>query len=92
MGTAWDESSIPYTTGDGLEYGRLGFLGEAATPALPGPRRWIAGFGNGGQRLWLMPDAELVMVGLSGAYDQPDSWVAPVRMWREIVLANLVRV
>lgn len=78
-------------TEGGLEYGRLWFLGEFATPALSGPQRWIAGFGNGGQRLWLMPAAGLAMVSFSGAYNQSDSWVTPTRMWREIVLANLVQ-
>jgi CubicO group peptidase (beta-lactamase class C family) len=77
-------------TGDGLEYGRLWFLGEAVTPALRGLRRWAAGFGNGGQRLWLMPDAKLAVVSLSGAYDRPDAWITPNRIWREIVLANLL--
>ena len=76
-------------TGDGLDYGRLWFIGEAPTPALDGNRRWMAGFGNGGQRLWIMPDAELVTVIFSGNYDQPDAWVSPTRVWREIVLANL---
>ncbi len=70
-------------TGDGLEYGRLWFLGEA------GGRRWMAGFGNGGQRLWLMPDAKLVAVIFSGNYNAPDAWITPTRVWREIVIANL---
>ena len=86
VSTAWlDASFAPaIPTGDGLEYGRLWFLGEA------GNRRWVAGFGNGGQRLWLMPDADLVAVILSGNYNAPDAWITPTRVWREIVVANLV--
>lgn len=88
---AWlDESVRPaIPTGDGLHYGRLWFLGQAPVPALAGSRPWIAGFGNGGQRLWLMPDADLATVILSGRYNHPDAWIAPTRVWREIVLANL---
>jgi CubicO group peptidase (beta-lactamase class C family) len=77
-------------TGDGLHYGRLWFLGEAPMSGMKAPRRWIAGFGNGGQRLWLQPDAGIAAVTFSGAYNQPDSWVTPFRIWREIVLANFI--
>jgi CubicO group peptidase (beta-lactamase class C family) len=88
----WIEASLKpaIETGDGLHYGRLWFLGEAPTPALSGERNWAAGFGNGGQRLWLMPDAGVVVVIYSGHYNEWDAWVTPNRVWREIVLANLV--
>ena len=77
-------------TPDGLGYGRLFFLGEAAVPALGGPIPWIGCFGNGGQRLFLMPAANLACVVFAGAYDQPDNWVTPSRVWGDIVLRNLV--
>lgn len=91
---AWIEASLrpAVPTEDGLHYGRLWFLGSAATPALSGPRPWAAGFGNGGQRLWLLPDAALAMVIFSGRYNQPDAWVTPARIWNEIVLGSLWRV
>lgn len=75
-----------------IDYGYLWYLGKGITPALTGARRWIAGFGNGGQRLWLMPDAGLAVAILCGNYDAPDQWVTPIRVWREIVLANLLHV
>lgn len=64
----WIEASLKpaIETGDGLHYGRLWFLGEAPTPAPSGERNWAAGFGNGGQRLWLMPDAGVAVVIYSG--------------------------
>jgi CubicO group peptidase (beta-lactamase class C family) len=91
---AWLDASFKpaIPTGDGIEYGRLWYLGAATTPALAGQRRWIAGFGNGGQRLWLMPDAGLAVAILCGNYNDPDSRATPNRIWREIVLANLRRV
>lgn len=91
VSSAWLDASweprIP--TGDGLDYGRLWFVGEAPVPALGGPTRWIGGFGNGGQRLWISPQAGVAAVIFSGNYNQWDSWVTPTRVWREIVLANL---
>ncbi len=76
-------------TPDGLGYGRLFFLGEDTVPAFDGPQQWIGCFGNGGQRLFLMPAANLACVIFAGPYDQPDNWVTPTRIWREIVLRNL---
>lgn len=78
-------------TGDGLDYGYLWFLGHAAPPAFQRALPWAGGFGNGGQRLWLMPEADLACVITSGNYNQPDSWVTPMRIWREIIVANLLR-
>ena len=73
----------------GIAYGRLWYLGEAAAPGRDGPHRWMAGFGNGGQRLWLMPDAGLAVAILCGNYNRPDQAVTPLRVWKEIVLGNL---
>jgi CubicO group peptidase (beta-lactamase class C family) len=91
---AWLEASFQtaVAAGDDLGYGRLWYLAAGITPALSGPRRWIAAFGNGGQRLWLMPDAGLAVAILCGNYNARDQGVMPRRIWREIVLANLLRV
>ena len=92
VSSAWLDASVrpAIATGDGLEYGRQWFLGTAPVPAFPGgPQRWVGGFGNGGQRLWIMPAAGTVVAIFSGRYNTPDSWVYPMRIWREIVLANL---
>jgi CubicO group peptidase (beta-lactamase class C family) len=87
---AWlDASFRPAIDTDlGVRYGRLWYIGEAATPES---HRWLAGFGNGGQRLFVMPDAELAAVMFFGAYDKPDQRLAPSRIWFETVLANLER-
>lgn len=88
----WIEASFRSAIdADGLGYGRLWFIGETAVPALNGSGKWVAGFGNGGQRLWLCPEAKTAAVIFSGHYNRPDAWVTPTRVWREIVLANLQR-
>lgn len=78
-------------TGDGLNYSRLWYIGDAPVPAFAGLQPWMAGFGNGGQRLWVMPGADLTVATLSGRYNAPDAGVTPTRVWREIVLASLER-
>ena len=89
----WIEASFaPATsTPDGLGYGRLWFIGDAPAPAFSTPKPWHGGFGNGGQRLWLMPEADIAAVIYSGKYNAWDAWVTPTRIWREIILANFLR-
>ena len=74
---------------DGIEYGRLWYLGTARAPTFDTPQTFAAGFGNGGQRLFVMPSAGLACVVFSGAYDKMDSWMTPSRIWWEIVLPSL---
>ena len=64
VSSTWLEDSLKprVATGDGLHYGRLWFVGEAPAPAFGDSRPWFAGFGNGGQRLWLSPEADIAAV------------------------------
>ena len=89
VSSAWIDASVhpAVETGDGLHYGRQWFIGDA--PVAGVPQRWIGGFGNGGQRLWIMPGHGITAVILAGNYNAPDGWVFPTRVWREIILANL---
>lgn len=90
VSSGWIEGSgqavIP--TGDGLQYSRSWFLLDTPAPAFKTPQKTMSGFGNGGQRLFLMPAAGLVCVVFGGRYDEMDSRIYPTRMWREIVLGN----
>lgn len=72
---------------DGLRYGLHWYLGAHRAGGAAHP--WIGAFGNGGQRLWSLPAAGLTFAIFSGHYDQPEAWITPTRIWREIVLANL---
>lgn len=48
-------------------------------------RLWSAA-GNGGQRLYVVPERDLVVVTASGNYETPDQWVPPLRILQEVVL------
>ena len=69
----------------GLEYGYHWWL----RPGRADSRRWIAGFGNGGQRLTVVPELDLVAVVLAGNYNQPDAWKLPVAITTQILIPAL---
>ncbi len=69
-----DASLAPHiATGDGLSYGYQWWIGGVEWRGAQ--HRWAAGFGNGGQRLFVVPDLDLVVVVTAGAYN--DASIAP---------------
>jgi CubicO group peptidase (beta-lactamase class C family) len=66
--------------GDGVEYGYQWYLGQL------GPCRFAAGFGNGDQRLVVVPQAELVVAIAAGNYDTPHQGLLPQALLNEVVL------
>ncbi|MHA7777497.1 serine hydrolase domain-containing protein [Roseibium sp. M-1] len=88
---AWLTASLRpvIATGEGPDYGYFWFCGQAPVPAFGGPAQWFAGFGNGGQRLWICPKADVAAVIYSGNYNNWMAWIPPTRVWSEIILANL---
>ncbi|MEH6434174.1 serine hydrolase domain-containing protein [Massilia sp. DD77] len=84
---AWlDDALRPHAeVGDGRHYGYQWWLG--AIPALGTGQRWAAAYGNGGQRLFVAPGLDLVVVITAGMYNE-DAGVAKVnRMCQQIAAA-----
>lgn len=75
-------------TGDGLQYGYQWWSGTVE--ALGGRHRWYAGFGNGGQRLYIVPTLDLVVVSTAGGYDDAGSGRHAGAVFRSIA-ASLTR-
>jgi CubicO group peptidase (beta-lactamase class C family) len=76
---------------DGRQYGYHWYLGEFVLNHLDGRRRerWIAAFGNGGQRLYLFPRLELLVVMTAGNYNRRDQGTPVYRLLTEIILPNV---
>ncbi len=90
---AWLEASFKSAAriNDRRQYGYHWYLGEIAFTSLDGPRseRWIAAFGNGGQRLFVYPGLDLVVVITAGNYNLRDQGVPPARVLTEVVLPSI---
>jgi CubicO group peptidase (beta-lactamase class C family) len=82
---AWIEAAtsrqidIPSTLAPGSAYGRFWWLGQT------GNKQWIGAFGNGGQRIWILPARKLLVVTTMGLYDSPRQGEIP----KEILAAAL---
>ena len=50
---------------------------------------WWGAFGEGGQRLFVLPELKLVVAVTAGNYGTDDQWMPPTRVLREVVLASI---
>ncbi|MEM8662615.1 MAG: hypothetical protein AAGF49_00660, partial [Pseudomonadota bacterium] len=68
----------PRTNAEGLRYGYLWWLAPGE-----GEPVWVAGFGNGGQRLSINRNLNIVTVVMAGNYNAPGAWELPVKVIQE---------
>ena len=80
----WIDASLrPHADiGDGRHYGYQWWLGT--TRALGAEQPWAAAFGNGGQRLFLVPGLDLVVALSAGMYNDEDGVVKVGRLLQRI--------
>ncbi|WP_432994051.1 serine hydrolase domain-containing protein [Dactylosporangium sp. CA-233914] len=68
------------STGWGGQYGYQWYLESVAGHHV------VAGMGNGGQRLYVLPDLDTVVAVLAGDYDGPEQWRTPLTVLERVVL------
>jgi CubicO group peptidase (beta-lactamase class C family) len=74
---------------DGRRYGYQWYLGAVARDNGAGGVMWeqtINAIGNGGQRLFLLPRLDLVVVVSAGNYDASEQWRPPLIVLRDVLL------
>jgi CubicO group peptidase (beta-lactamase class C family) len=76
---------------DATYFGYHWYLGEFAMTGRVGVHgaKWVAASGFGGQRLFVFPDLDFVLVVTGGNYARPDQSLASVAILREVFLASL---
>jgi len=72
------ESFKPRVDAEDLGYGYQWWLGETRDG-----KPWHAGFGNGGQRLFVYPHLDLVVVVMAGNYNRLDAWKLGLAVQRD---------
>jgi CubicO group peptidase (beta-lactamase class C family) len=86
---AWVAATLQpsITIGKGpLRYGHHWWAGQVPHGGRSLP--WTAGLGNGGQRLYLVPDLDLAVVFTAGAYNSEQIGRSELAMFRQIVAAT----
>jgi CubicO group peptidase (beta-lactamase class C family) len=80
------------TLPDGRRYGYHWYLGAVPRAGAADGVVWeetVSAIGNGGQRLFLLPRLDLVVVVTAGNYDATDQWRPPTIVLRDVLLPAL---
>lgn len=92
---AWLEASmrgiVPMGDGQSLRYGYQWYIGEETFDGAAGRRtaRVIIANGNGGQRIFVMPDLQLVVATTAGNYNQRGQSQPPLTVLRDVALPGI---
>ncbi len=70
-------------------YGYQWYVGTSTASGGTDPVRWSAAFGNGGQRLYVLPELDAVVAITAGNYDIPEQSATPSAIMNEAVLPSL---
>ena len=89
-----ERCTTPLVSVDELRrFGYHWYVGEFAFATKSGqsrPERWWGAFGNGGQRLFVLPGFDLVVAITAGNYNTPGQPIPPTRVMREVVIPSIL--
>ena len=87
---AWLNRSLsPHVTiEEGFDYGYHWYLSSVATDGGTS-HPWVGGMGNGGQRLYVVPDLDLVVAIAAGGYEAEDQSATPTIVFEDAVIAGI---
>lgn len=84
---AWVQTLLSPCAADGEEFGHHWWSGNVFVRGKE--VRWHAAFGNGGQRLFIVPSLDLVVVMTAGEYDDGSVGRAQRHLLQQVVAATL---
>ena len=76
------------TIEEGFDYGYQWYV-SALTPRPDISHPWVGALGNGGQRIDVVFDLDLVVAFAAGAYDADETFATPMTVLEDVILANL---